>query len=123
MAKASATKPKEEKPKVRLTITQVKNDLALGIDRDGIAEKYGLTKGDVKKLFQHPSLKGLKVKTAPGFDLVDDTVEDDAEEVAETNSGQAEAVTDVAANKEEKAIPAAKEEEKTEPASQKKGVW
>lgn len=47
-----------------------KDDLGNG----SIQEKYELTTSQVKDLFQHPKLKGLKVKV-PGVTIVDDTPE------------------------------------------------
>lgn len=76
----------EAKPKVELTISQIKEDLKNGIDRDGIKEKYGLRRVDVVRLFQNEELKGLKVhrprpatsksKATIGFILKDDNGND-----------------------------------------------
>ena len=59
-----------------ITVSGVINDLDNGIDRDGIATKYGLTKAEVKIMFQHPALKGKRVKKNKikelRFKLVDD---------------------------------------------------
>jgi len=59
-----------------LTVTGIINDLNDGIDRDGIATKYGLTKAEVTELFKHPKLVGLRArkKIAVRFTLVDDTI-------------------------------------------------
>jgi hypothetical protein len=59
-----------------LTLTGIINDLNDGIDRDGIATKYGLTKAEVTELFKHPKLVGLRArkKIAVRFTLVDDTI-------------------------------------------------
>lgn len=59
--------------KVKLTVSQIRADLANGLDRVAIGQKYGLNKGNVKRLFADPALKGLKVKSAPNFTLVNDT--------------------------------------------------
>lgn len=77
---------KEVKPKVEVSIGQIKEDLKLGIDRAGIMEKYGLRRVDVMNIFKHPSLKGLKVhkartgtgksKATIGFVLVDESGND-----------------------------------------------
>ena len=63
--------------KKKITVTQVLADLANGIDRKGIREKYGLKQAELELLFQHPKLKNRKVKKAfvPSFELVDDTDE------------------------------------------------
>jgi hypothetical protein len=59
-----------------LTVTGIINDLNDGIDRDGIATKYGLSKSEVTELFKHPKLVGLRArkKIAVRFTLVDDTI-------------------------------------------------
>jgi hypothetical protein len=59
-----------------LTVTGIINDLNDGIDRDGIATKYNLTKTEVTELFKHPKLVGLRArkKIAVRFTLVDDTI-------------------------------------------------
>lgn len=61
---------------ITLTVTGIINDLNDGIDRDGIATKYGLTKAEVTELFKHPKLTGLRArkKIPVRFTLVDDTV-------------------------------------------------
>jgi hypothetical protein len=62
--------------KVELTIAGVKALLKEGVDRDGIAAKYGLKKSQVNLLFKDERLKGLKVKrervTVPAFIILDD---------------------------------------------------
>lgn len=60
-----------------ITVSGIINDLDNGIDRDGIAKKYGLDKTEVKIMFQHPALKGKRVKKKGQvkelrFKLVDD---------------------------------------------------
>ena len=77
---------KEVKPKVELTIAQVKQDLKDGLDRPAIAKKYGIRRVDVMTLFTNPELKGLKVhrprgassksKATIGFILKDDNGND-----------------------------------------------
>lgn len=84
MANEQATT--DNKPKVELTIGQIKEDLKNGIDRNGIKEKYGLRRVDVMRLFQNKELKGLKVhrprpassksKATIGFVLKDDSGND-----------------------------------------------
>lgn len=46
--------------------------LADGKTREEVREHYNLSKGDLKKVFQHPELKGRKTKKAPGFVFEDD---------------------------------------------------
>ena len=59
-----------------ITVSGIISDLENGIDRDGIAEKYSLTKTEVKTMFMHPALKGKRVKKNRvkelRFKLVDD---------------------------------------------------
>lgn len=61
---------------ITLTVTGIINDLNEGIDRDGIATKYGLTKAEITELFKHPKLTGLRArkKIPVRFTLVDDTI-------------------------------------------------
>lgn len=74
---------------ITLTVTGIINDLNDGIDRDGIATKYGLTKAEVTELFKHPKLTGLRArkKIPVRFTLVDDTVIS-ASEVAQKDPNQ-----------------------------------
>jgi len=80
-----------ETPSV-ITVSGIIADLENGIDRKGIETKYNLTPAEVKIMFQHPSLKGKRVKknniTSLRFKLVDDTQiaaeNDDAQETTET---------------------------------------
>lgn len=62
-----------------ITVSGVIKDLENGLDRDKIAAKYNLTAAEIKIMFQHPSLKGKRVRknkiTTLRFQLVDDTVE------------------------------------------------
>jgi len=66
----------QETPEV-ITTSQIIEDLENGIDRKGIAEKYNLKDSEVKIMFQHPALKGKRVKKNKvktlSFKLVDDT--------------------------------------------------
>lgn len=69
----------QETPEV-ITTSQIIEDLENGIDRKGIAEKYNLKDSEVKIMFQHPALKGKRVKKNKvktlSFTLVDDTKDD-----------------------------------------------
>ena len=76
-AKVTETQETQSNPTPAvITVSGVINDLDNGIDRDGIATKYGLTKAEVKIMFQHPALKGKRVKKNKvkelRFKLVDD---------------------------------------------------
>jgi hypothetical protein len=85
-----------------ITISGIITDLENGIDRDGIAIKYGLDKSEVKTMFLHPALKGKRVKknrvkelrftlvddVTPQIDLNQIDLEDciDCPEIAETTA-------------------------------------
>jgi hypothetical protein len=62
-----------------ITVSGVIKDLENGLDRGKIAEKYNLTAAEIRIMFQHPSLKGKRVRknklTTLRFQLIDDTVE------------------------------------------------
>tara|TARA_R100001377_G_scaffold85310_1_gene71507 strand:+ start:37884 stop:38318 length:435 start_codon:yes stop_codon:yes gene_type:complete len=47
---------------IQIRISKVLELLGNGQDRDAIAVYYGITKTECKELFQHPKLKGRKVK-------------------------------------------------------------
>ena len=59
-----------------ISVTGIIGDLNEGLDRDGIATKYGLTKAEVTELFKHPKLAGLRArkKIPVRFTLIDDTI-------------------------------------------------
>ena len=59
--------------RVQLTVSGIQADLNNGLTRANIQSKYDLSGKDLKELFSHPKLKGLKTKVAPKFTLVDDT--------------------------------------------------
>ena len=63
--------------KKTIFVSQLLEDLNNGLTREEIAEKYGLSKSDVKKIFTHPKLKGKKPKSKPSFELIDDENEPD----------------------------------------------
>lgn len=58
-----------------IRVSDVQGMLANGKTRKEIQEHYGLSGKDLKHLFQHSKLKGLKTKKpfAPSFEVVDDT--------------------------------------------------
>ena len=64
-------------PPAQITISQIVEDLENGRDRQTIKAKYGLTADEVKMIFEHPKLKGMRVKKARTvrFTLVDDMQE------------------------------------------------
>ena len=65
-----------------IRISEILNLLKEGVDRNGIAEKYGLTKVEITELFKHEKLKGKRVvkKKEVSFEILDDTDEDGEEE-------------------------------------------
>jgi len=69
--------------KVQLTVSGIQEDLNNGLTRAEIQAKYGLSGRDMKSVFSHPKLKGLKTKPAPQFVLTDDT--EDTDEVVNTD--------------------------------------
>lgn len=75
--------------KVKVTVSGVLRLLEKGMSRDEIGEELGLSKRDVKLLFQHPDLKGRKAKKPVGFILVDE-IEEEEEEISEEGSLQLE---------------------------------
>ena len=64
-------------PPAQITVSQIVEDLESGIDRKAIKFKYGLTAEELKMIFEHPKLKGMRVKKSKvmRFTLVDDTVD------------------------------------------------
>jgi hypothetical protein len=69
----------QQPEKKKLKISEVKELLKAGKDRKAIGEYYGLRPSEVTALFQHPKLKGLRVRPAPSFVLEDDEEEAQAE--------------------------------------------
>lgn len=65
----------ENEVKAVLSISNILEDLKNGLKRTDIAEKYGITKSELSRHFQHPKLKGKKTITKPvnEFVLIDDT--------------------------------------------------
>ena len=62
---------------IKLTISQVLADLASGLDRKQLREKYKLSHADMAKLFKDPKLANKKPLKAAGFILTDDTTTSD----------------------------------------------
>lgn len=97
----TASKEAKTGEKVKLTIAQIKADLANGIDRKGIRARYQLNAQGIKQLFQDPRLKGLKVKPAPNFELVEEE-EDGADASTNTASSTAKVAPEAAKAEAEK---------------------
>ena len=58
-----------------IKISEILNLLDKGYTRDMLKEYYSLTNKEIKNLFTHPKLRGLKAKKAMSFEIVDDTEE------------------------------------------------
>ena len=58
-----------------IKISEVISLLDKGYTRDMVKEYYSLTAKEIKNLFTHPKLRGLKAKKANSFQIVDDTEE------------------------------------------------
>jgi CO dehydrogenase/acetyl-CoA synthase beta subunit len=67
---------------IQIRISKVLELLGNGQDRDAIAVYYGITKTECKELFQHPKLKGRKVKKVKVSTFV--VLDDEFETVADT---------------------------------------
>lgn len=78
-----AEKEKAAQPavKVNLKISQILNLLNQGKDRKQIGQEFGLNKVQVDMLFNHPKLKGRRVKRniEPLYTLEDDVAEESKE--------------------------------------------
>lgn len=79
----------EEKVKVSLRavtagissgVTRCIGDAGYNAELGSIQEMYSLNKTQVKELFRHPQLKGLRVRVAvePAFEIVDDLTEEES---------------------------------------------
>lgn len=89
----------QEKPQIKVSdVLAMLND---GKTRDDIANHYGITKPDCKRLFEHPSLKGKKTKKKPGFILVDDTEIEQAHNDSVVEEVQHDVAAEVASIQEE----------------------
>ena len=79
----------------QISVSEVIEDLNNGLNRLQIGEKYGLTAREVKIMFQHPSLKGKKVKKVfePSFELIDD-IQEETVEAANESTDEASTNTD-----------------------------
>lgn len=62
---------------VPIRIAHVQKMLRDGKTREEIGEFYGLSKADVRRLFQHEDLKGKKTHKKPGFKIIEEPILDD----------------------------------------------
>jgi hypothetical protein len=58
-----------------IKISEIISLLDKGYTRDMVKKHYSLTPKELKNLFTHPKLRGLKAKKALSFEIVDDIVE------------------------------------------------
>lgn len=67
----------ETKVKPKISILGVQEDLANGLTREQIGQKYGISKAATSRLFKNEKLKGLKTKLPreEAFDIIDDAPE------------------------------------------------
>lgn len=81
-----------------ITVSGILEDLANGLKRKEIKEKYGLTLKETTELFKHERLKGRKAVKQVSFTLVDDTVspisEGQRQEVSGAIIGSGEEITE-----------------------------
>lgn len=61
---------------IEIRTSDVLQMLKDGMTREEIRLHYGLSKMDLKRLFQHPELKGRRTRPKPKFTILDDTSED-----------------------------------------------
>lgn len=89
-----------ENGKKVIKVSDVLNFLEEGKTRKDIQDHYGISQKELRELFQHPKLKGRKTKKAfePSFVIEDDLDGDnnnEANEIAQTNSPQEQVETEV----------------------------
>ena len=94
--------------KVRVTPAMILGMLAEGKDRKQIGEELGLSGVDIKRMFQHPELKGRKVKKVvePGFVWAEEeeVVEEEVVEATEEKPG-IDAILEASETEEEPTLP------------------
>lgn len=61
--------------KKTVTLSEIKTDIENGLTRPEIKNKYGLTGQDMKNIFSHPKLKGVKAKKT-SIIFIDDEAEE-----------------------------------------------
>lgn len=71
--------------KIPIRTSKVLEMLKEGKTREDIRNHYGLSKTELKDLFQHEKLKGRKTHKAPSFVIVDD-IEEEGDTRASTGS-------------------------------------
>ena len=76
--------------RVKVSPKDVLAFLADGKTREEIRKHYGLSKSDMKRMFEHPDLKGRKTKKAPGFVFEEDSP---SEEIFNTDNATSDTAT------------------------------
>lgn len=85
---------RDEAGRVKVTTSLVLSLLKdHGLTREEIAETLELTMADVKRIFQHPKLKGLKTAKKPMFILEDDLDDETLAEYTEDETVSEEEAT------------------------------
>ena len=79
--------------KIKVTVSSIQDDLKQGLSRDDIKAKYGLSADQLKAVFQHEKLKGLKTRKTglATVEIIDDT-EDSPIRIRKPRKEKAEAV-------------------------------
>lgn len=76
---------------VKVTVKQILGYLENGMTREEIAEELGITMQDCRRMFKHPSLKGKRTHTTPGFEFVEEdelTEKVAAEEISDASDDE-----------------------------------
>jgi len=58
--------------KKKINLSNIITMLNKGVTREGIQEYYSLDKREMKNLFAHPKIKGLRARKANSFEIIDD---------------------------------------------------
>lgn len=89
--------------KPQIKISEVLSLLDQGMQRAEIKEHYGLSAGDLTRLFQHPLLKGKKAKKQPEFELIDDVSMELTTEIKQPTDNEEDIIVETEASLEEEA--------------------
>lgn len=61
-----------EQAKQQIGISAIQADLVNGLTRKQIADKYGMSKASLDRMFKHPKLASMRTKKPDVFELIDD---------------------------------------------------
>lgn len=110
------------KTPVQVKVSDILKMLDQGQGRDEIAKHYGLTKADVKRIFNSSAvLRNKRVRPTNGFELIED-VEVEASEPKAAKAAPVEA-TETSTPVAEAKAPEAAAAPQAQAASEAKGVW